>query len=157
MEITERPNRWPWPLVIYGVAIVSGIALGQIWPLPWVKGEPETYLNWLGVVMIVAAVLIDVAALMALRRASTTVLPNKGAKNLVTSGPFAFSRNPIYLANTALMAGLGLAVAQPWLLLLALPAAYAVQKLAIEREEAHLEAQFGQSWKNYTRLVRRWF
>jgi protein-S-isoprenylcysteine O-methyltransferase Ste14 len=55
-----------------------------------------------------------------------------------------------------LIVGIGLISPELWLLLLALPASFAVQKLAIEREERHLATLFGMDWEHYTQRVRRW-
>jgi protein-S-isoprenylcysteine O-methyltransferase Ste14 len=51
---------------------------------------------------------------------------------------------------------IGLVSEIAWYLVLAIFAAFAVQKLAIEREEKHLEARFGKSYVDYARRVRRW-
>ena len=109
-----------------------------------------------GLLAIAAAVFIDVRTFLELRNHKTTILPTKAASHLVTTGPFSFSRNPIYLSNTLLTIGLGLAMGNPWLLLAAFLAAFAVTKLAIEREEKHLARKFGTAWHHYAKKVRRW-
>jgi protein-S-isoprenylcysteine O-methyltransferase Ste14 len=90
-------------------------------------------------------------------RQHANILPHRAATALVTSGPFALSRNPIYLGNTIAMAGAGLAFANPWFLPAALLAAVAVTRLAIRREEAHLAARFGAAWDAYSQRTARWF
>jgi protein-S-isoprenylcysteine O-methyltransferase Ste14 len=77
-----------------------------------------------------------------MRRAGTTVRPDRGTDHLVMEGSFSFTRNPLYLAGTTLVLGIGLVSGIVWFLLLAVLAAFAVQKLAIEREERHLQARF---------------
>ena len=71
-------------------------------------------------------------------------------------GPFSFTRNPLYLANTTLVLGIGLVLGIAWFLLLAVLAAFTVQKLAIEREERHLQPRFGKTYVDYAERVRRW-
>ncbi|GAA0003788.1 MULTISPECIES: methyltransferase family protein [Bradyrhizobium] len=66
------------------------------------------------------------------------------------------ARNPLYLAGTILVLGIGLVSGIAWFLLLAVLAAFAVQKLAIEREERHLQARFGRTYADYAGRVRRW-
>ena len=83
-------------------------------------------------------------------------MPNRAAEHLVTGGPFSFTRNPIYLANALLMIAVGLIAGIAWLVLFAIVAAYATQKLAIEREERHLQARFGKRYIDYAKRVRRW-
>ena len=110
----------------------------------------------IGLLIVIGAVLIVVSAIRAMVRAKTTVLPNKGASHLVTNGPFAFSRHPIYLANTMAMFGLGLIGESAWFFIFALVAAFVTRKLAIEPEERHLTAKFGKKYRDYSRRVRRW-
>jgi protein-S-isoprenylcysteine O-methyltransferase Ste14 len=86
----------------------------------------------------------------------TTIMPHRGSSYLVTQGPFRYSRNPIYVANVMLMAGLALFFANGWLLLLAPVNGILTQILAIKREENHLIAMFGYDYEAYCRRVRRW-
>jgi protein-S-isoprenylcysteine O-methyltransferase Ste14 len=92
-----------------------------------------------------------------MHRHRANILPHRAATALVTSGPFALSRNPIYLGNTLLMTGAALLFGSLWLLAAALAAAVLVWALAIRREEVHLAAQFGDAWTEYTQRTRRWF
>jgi protein-S-isoprenylcysteine O-methyltransferase Ste14 len=55
-----------------------------------------------------------------------------------------------------LVLGIGLVTSILWFLPLAILAAFAVQKLAIEREERLLQARFGEQYLDYARRVRRW-
>jgi protein-S-isoprenylcysteine O-methyltransferase Ste14 len=74
----------------------------------------------------------------------------------VTWGPFRFSRNPIYLGNTLLLIGIGIAGGNYWFVLGALVSALLVDRLAIRREEQHLAARFGEAWTNYAQSTPRW-
>ena len=152
----ERPNRFPWPPVIYVAAIALAVVLHWVWPLPWLGSPLADFLFAVGVITAVGAIAIDVAAMRALQRARTTILPHRGSAHLQTGGPYAFTRNPIYLGNTMLTVGIGLISGIVWFLPLALVAAFATQKLAIEREEAHLYARFGKRFRDYAKRVRRW-
>jgi protein-S-isoprenylcysteine O-methyltransferase Ste14 len=91
-----------------------------------------------------------------MRRAKTTLNPNAVADHLITNGPFAVTRNPMYLANTLLLMGIGMIFGSTWFLLLAIVAAFATQKLAIEREEKMLMEKFGKKYRDYAKRVRRW-
>ena len=154
--IEQRPNALPWPPVIYIAAIAGALVLQWLWPLPWLPRTLAEFLFAVGWVVIAGALAIDIAAMRTLSRSKTTVMPNKAADHLVTNGPFSFTRNPIYLGNTMLMIGIGLVSGIAWLIALAPAAAFATQKLAIEREERHLEARFGKKFRDYARKVRRW-
>ncbi len=151
-----RPNRLPWPPMIYLAAIVVAAALTWMIPLPWIPSPLSDILFAIGIVTIAGVVAIDVSAMRTLFRARTTIMPHRGSDHLVSSGPFSFSRNPIYLANTMLTVAIGLIAGSVWFLGFGLLAAFATQKLAIEREEKHLEARFGKKYRDYRKKVRRW-
>ena len=153
---TERPNQIPWPPIVAAIAIVCGLTLGYLVPVGWAEGMGADILQGAGIVFIAVALLIALSAVNAMRKARTTVRPDRQSAHLVTNGPFSFTRNPIYLATAVFIAGLGLSLANAWLLLAAVIAALADQKLAIGREEAHLEARFGKQWREYKKRVRRW-
>lgn len=99
---------------------------------------------------------LDLWAMATMMRTRTNILPNRAAGRLVTQGPFAISRNPIYLGNTMLMFGIGLAFNVLWLLPLGICAAALVERLAIRREEAHLALMFGPEWVAYATTTARW-
>lgn len=94
------------------------------------------------------------AALMV--RAGTTVEPHGTTTRIIATGPFAFSRNPIYIGLSLGYVGVAVAFNALWPLLL-LPAVWLVMvKGVIEREEAYLERKFGEVYVDYKRNVRRW-
>ena len=155
-DVTDRPNRLPWPPIVYLTAIGVSLVLNAFYPLPWFGQPLSGILFVLGWLMIAAFITLNFTAIRAMRRAGTTVRPDRGTDHLVTGGPFAFTRNPLYLAGIMLVLGLGLAFGIAWFLLVGIPAAFAVQKLTIEREERHLEARFGETYLDYARRVRRW-
>ncbi|WP_309084475.1 isoprenylcysteine carboxylmethyltransferase family protein [Chelativorans sp.] len=152
----QAPSRFPWPPVLYLAAIAASVVLGQVYPLPWF-GRPLVDILFAGGWLLLAGALImDIAALRALRRARTTVMPNRSSAHLVTEGPYTFTRNPIYLGNTTLTVAIGLITGNPWFFLFAVVAAIATQKLAIEPEERHLAQRFGKRYRDYQKKVRRW-
>ena len=151
-----RPNSIPWPPLIYGVAVLAGVALSHVWPLAgW-----QVWPRWLGLLagigLMAAGAGFDGAAMLTMQRHRANILPHRAATALVTSGPFALSRNPIYLGNTLMVLGAALVFGMAWLLPMAMAAAATVQVLAIRREEAHLASLFGPAWQDYARLVPRW-
>ena len=152
----SAPNRGPWPPLIYLGAIAIGIALTVIAPLPWIEGPLHDILFAAGWLLVAAGLALDITAIRALMRAKTTVRPDGTAEHLVTSGPFSFTRNPIYLGNTTLMIGIGLIAGSIWFLVLGLLAAFATQVITIVHEERYLKARFGKKYHDYAGRVRRW-
>ena len=151
----QKPNVVPWPPLIYALAAVAGFGLGHTCPIGfgWVWGSVAKVIGGLS---ITAGLDLDLSAMIWMRRQRANILPNRAATALVTTGPFAVSRNPIYLGNTLVIAGAALAWDNPWYLPAALIAAFAVDRLAIRREEAHLIARYGDAWRDYAQRTPRW-
>lgn len=152
----KAPTSLPWPPILYLAAIAASVVLNSVYPLPWIGSPMADILLAIGALCILATIGMDVSAVRELNRAKTTIMPNKAASHLVTKGAFGISRNPIYLANTLLMIGIGLITGIAWFILSGLVAAFATQKLAIEREEKHLAERFGKRFHDYAKRVRRW-
>ncbi|WP_189349180.1 methyltransferase family protein [Zhihengliuella salsuginis] len=74
---------------------------------------------------------------------------------LVSAGPYAISRNPMYVAWTLIYVGLGLARKSVWIFAL-LPAVLVMTHLTIKREERRLQEKFGPRYVAYAEKVRRY-
>ncbi|RWJ99388.1 isoprenylcysteine carboxylmethyltransferase family protein [Mesorhizobium sp.] len=146
----------PWPPVIYVVAIILSVVLGMLYPLPWIGDIFGDILVGAGWVALFGVAALWVTAIRTMVRAKTTLNPNAEPDHLVTSGPFVITRNPMYLANTMLLIGVSFITGIAWFLLFAFLAAFATQKLAIEKEEKMLAAKFGKKYRDYAKRVRRW-
>jgi protein-S-isoprenylcysteine O-methyltransferase Ste14 len=155
-DLHAQPSRFPWPPLIYVAAIAASILLHFLYELPWLNAPMSDILFAAGFLFVLAGVALVFSALRAMRAANTTPSPVKAAAHLVTSGAFSITRNPLYLANTVVMLGIGLISGIAWFLILALVAAFLTQKLAIEPEEKHLELRFGKRYRDYLKKVRRW-
>src|SRR5215471_15254296 len=130
-DVTARPNSLPWPPIIYLVASAVSVLLNVFCPLPWFGQPLSSILFVLGWLMIAAFVALNIWAIRAMRRAGTTVRPDRGTDHLVTDGPFFFTRNPLYLAGTMLVLGIGLVSGIVWFLPLAVLAAFTVVRIAL--------------------------
>lgn len=84
------------------------------------------------------------------------LIPRRDPNVLVTSGPFQFSRNPIYVADVGLLIAFGLWIGSVWPILLAWPLRLVLEKRFIEGEETRLKALFGAEYETYSQKVRRW-
>jgi len=146
----------PWPPVIYVVAIALSVVLGMLYPLPWIGDIFGDLLFGVGWVALFGVAMLWITAIRVMMRAKTTFDPNADPDHLVTSGPFGITRNPMYLANTLLMIGVAFITGIAWFLIFAFLAAFATQKLAIEKEEKILAAKFGKKYRDYAKRVRRW-
>lgn len=152
----DRPSGFPWPPVLLAASIAA--ALWMEWwlirlPVPFAE---EPAVHFLGMTLLLAGFVLMIWAAIQFRTHQTSIRPDRGSDALVLAGPFAFSRNPIYLAEVMALVGAGIGFNRLWLLLAAPVFAFAVSRLAIEREEAYLERRFGAAYLDYKARVRRW-
>jgi len=145
---------FPKPPVVLLLFLAAGFALQHFVPLS--AGEPGTVAVIVGNALMVSGFVIAVLAAREMFRARTTILPGEKAAKLVQTGIFSFSRNPIYLTFIFFIVGLGLALANFWLVLLAPFLLLYLQERVVKREEAYLSARFGPQFFEYRRRVRRW-
>ncbi|MGP9812455.1 methyltransferase family protein [Rhodopseudomonas sp. NSM] len=150
---TTRPNRLPWPPMLLTLAALASIGLGMVAPLSLPRAQSVVLI---GYAVAGLGLGLDLWAILTMRSARTNILPHRAADRLVTWGPFRFSRNPIYLANTLLLIGIGLGFGNAWFVVFALLSAAAVDRLAIRREERHLAIKFGDDWIDYASNTPRW-
>jgi protein-S-isoprenylcysteine O-methyltransferase Ste14 len=107
-----------------------------------------------GLLAVGLTLMIWVPALFVRNR--TPIVPMRGARVLVTSGPFRYTRNPMYLGMTAAYVGLAILVNQAWPLLILPGVLVLLLLIVIRREERHLHAVFPDGYAVYCRRVRRW-
>ena len=141
---------WRPPAVFLGV-IVVGIALNRKWPLPFVP----TTLWPLGSVVVLGAVSLLLLSFLEFRAAGTSVRGQKPTTTIVRTGPYRFSRNPIYLSFILLAIGLSIWLDDFWLLVTLVPAVVFLAAVVIPREERFLQGNFPE-YSSYRAAVRRW-
>jgi protein-S-isoprenylcysteine O-methyltransferase Ste14 len=74
---------------------------------------------------------------------------------LVRRGPYAVSRNPMYVASALVYLGIALVAGSAWPLVL-LPAVLLATHVVVLREERVLDARFGAAYRSYKGSVRRY-
>ena len=108
------------------------------------------------VALTVAAAALGLSAVREMNRSHTPVEPWKTPVRLVTSGPYRFSRNPIYVTFVLILVAIGIAANSAWFLAAALLGLILLDRLVIRREEALLQGLFGEDYAAYRTRVRRW-
>ena len=109
-----------------------------------------------GIVLVILAPTLAWSALVTMKAAGTNVNPSKPALTIVGSGPYRFTRNPMYLALTLLQIGAAFLLNDAITLLFAAALALIFHCGVILREERYLEAKFGEEYLALKRSVRRW-
>jgi protein-S-isoprenylcysteine O-methyltransferase Ste14 len=102
------------------------------------------------------AVGLFVAAVHTFRAARTPVPGNRPTTVTVRTGPYRFSRNPIYLAFSLFQLGLSVWINSLGLLITLIPAVALMALVVVPREERYLEVQFPSEYSSYRAAVRRW-
>jgi protein-S-isoprenylcysteine O-methyltransferase Ste14 len=142
------------PPRLYMGAFAIAVMGHVVFPLPVTSSG--LIIRLFGVFMLIISALLARWSFLAMRKIGTSANPNKESVALSTSGPFAFSRNPIYLAMTGLYIGAGALLNSWWALFLLPLLLYLMHKGVILREERYLLAQFGDVYESYKATVRRW-
>jgi protein-S-isoprenylcysteine O-methyltransferase Ste14 len=141
------------PPLIYSVAIVLGLAIHAVWP---VYVAPPSLGTWAGILLTLAAAALFLSAVRTFRAAGTPVPGNLPTTSIVGTGPYRFTRNPIYLAFSLFQLGLALWVDSLGLLITLVPAVAVMSFVVIPREERYLEEKFPSQYLPYKASVRRW-
>jgi len=150
---SDHAGVWFPPPLWYAFAVLGGILLERRWPLPIVGFRFTTVV---GVVCVLGWMALAFASIGRFRRSKTSIVPIRPAEALVLSGPYRYTRNPMYVSLALLTIGCGLLLATWWPIVLLVPALMIVQLFVILPEERYLRRRFGSSYEEYTRRVRRW-
>jgi len=141
------------PPLVYLVSLVFGAVIHLAIPLPFLPGTLAVPLALLLVVVAVALFSYSVAKF---RAAGTPVPARKPTTVIVRTGPYRFSRNPIYLAFSLFQLGIAIWVNSVWLLATLVGAVALMHYVVIPKEEDYLERKFGAQYLDYKASVRRW-
>jgi protein-S-isoprenylcysteine O-methyltransferase Ste14 len=125
----------------------------RAWPLPLL---PRALAVPLGVPFVVVAVALFSLSVARFRAAGTPVPARKPTTAIVRTGPYRFSRNPIYVAFSLLQLGIAIWANSLWLLATLAGAVALIHCVVIPREERYLERRFGARYLEYKASVRRW-
>jgi protein-S-isoprenylcysteine O-methyltransferase Ste14 len=138
------------PPLVYVAMLWVAWELHKLLPLAFAK------MPGIGWMLVALGSFLTLWAAWTMFRHKTTINPYAGVAHLVQSGPFAFSRNPIYLGDSIIYFGVMLIWGNLWPLLLYPVVWAAIRYGVIRNEEAHLTAKFGEAYAQYCKRVRRW-
>ncbi len=153
---TERPDyaevAFRPPLLLLG-SIVLGFAARWLAPFSFLPGGvPGT----VGPIIFGVSIILFFWAVFSLRRGGASIPTGEPTEKIISSGPYGFSRNPIYLAMLLLQIGVSFWANSLWFLLLAAVSAGLLVWGVISREELYLGSKFGADYAEYKSRVRRW-
>jgi len=140
------------PPLLYAVALAAMLALRWLWPLPIFSGAAF----WPGLALVALAVGLPIWGRQTLGTGGTNVDPSLPSTAVVTSGPYRFSRNPLYMGLTVVYLGLTLALDTWWGIILLALVLIVMHRGVIQREERYLDRKFGDGYRQYRAAVRRY-
>ena len=141
------------PPAIFVSCILLGAGLQYLRPVG--LGIPES-IEIFGYLLVLFGITIVILVAATFRRAGTAIEPWKPTTSIVTTGFYAWSRNPIYAGFCLINIGIGIASNSLWTFVSFIPAAFLLYYVVIAKEEAYLEEKFGEEYLVYKKKVRRW-
>jgi len=141
------------PPIVYFLFILIGIGLNYLWPFSFF---PQSIQGPIGYTIIALSLILFGLVLREFSRSSTSIDHRKSTTAIISSGPFRYSRNPVYLSLTILAIGVSFVVDSLWVIIMTIPAILIVHYAVILKEEAYLIKIFGDKYRHYMNSVRRW-
>ncbi len=142
--------RIPPPVMVAGALAVAWV-MQRVIPVPLGPPAPA-----IGSLVIFAGFALIGWAVLVLVRAGNDPRPDKPDAAMVESGPFRFSRNPIYLGFLVLLAGFALRWGDLWGWIALVASHLMLDRMVVAKEEAYLATRFGAGYEAYRSRVRRW-
>ncbi len=151
----DNPGMAAWrPAAIQLSTVLAGLMLHSLWPAEIPLAAPVA---WIAVPMFMGLGFAIIAlSYREFARARTSLRPDRGAHALIRTGPFRYSRNPLYVAVSLLIAGIAVWMNNLWVLVMLIPLFLVMSRAVIAREERYLEHKFGREYLDYKESVRRW-
>ena len=146
--------RIPPPLVYVGAVLLGGALHARILPLS-IGISPAARIGLVSAVVVAGVVLI-IGAMGLFLRTGQKPSPFKSTPEIISTGVYRFTRNPMYVGMALLQAAVGIGLSNGWVVALIPAALVVIYATAIRHEEAYLERKFGQPYLDYMSSVRRW-
>jgi len=147
--------RFPPPFY-YLIGLAVGYGIHWLYPIRLSKPEHHLIIYTLGAIWILLGLLLAVWAMLTFRQAGTSPNPTRATAALAVQGPYALTRNPMYLGMALICVGVGLLANMLWPLLSVPLVLVLIDRVVIRKEERYLEAKFGDLYRQYKSRVRRW-
>ena len=142
------------PPLAWALAVVVGFALDWLYPLTFLPASVVR--AWLGATIFMSGLVLGLWAIVTMSKAGTRVETYRPTTAIVTTGPYRFARNPIYLGMFLGLAGLAVAVNSLWFFATLAAFFLVIRYGVVAREEAYLARKFGDAYLGYKTRVRRW-
>lgn len=150
----DRTDFFIPPFALFYIYLVFAAAFGL--PLPSAQEFFHSQIvSWAGVSLCASGLILLLWSIISFGRSFRVGIDTTTPDELVTTGAFAFSRNPIYVGFAFILIGQFL-VFPNWVLLAYLIAAAWLFNRQVLREEGYLRTHYGSAYEAYSRKVRRY-
>jgi protein-S-isoprenylcysteine O-methyltransferase Ste14 len=150
---TDHPGVIALPPLLFLGFLVGGVVLNLLRPLPLSSSLTP---RMVGIVIFFVGLMLGIWGRKMMTRAGTNVNPREPTTALVVTGPFRYSRNPLYVALFLMYIGLALALNTLWPIVLIAVLFPLMHWGVVLREERYLEQKFGEVYSRYCGVTRRW-
>lgn len=149
-------SRWKIGEVVFGLPFLASLALHYIWPFSFLSGSLRQALVPAGVVLSLAGISFLVLARREFSRHGQPTDSGQPTSQVVTTGVFAVSRNPLYLGAGMFLLGIALTFNLPWSVVMLIVSMALCHYVLILPEEQYLAGKFGNEYEMYAASVNRW-
>lgn len=148
---------FPPPFIFVGGLLVAWLLGSRVYNLPLApQSVSPIVFRALGYLLILIGLGIAAWGMVTFARAHTAIIPHRPASSLVDTGPYRFTRNPMYTGMTIAYLGVAVHLNSAWAILLLPMVLFLLHRFVIRREERYLSAAFGDTYEAYRARVKRW-
>jgi protein-S-isoprenylcysteine O-methyltransferase Ste14 len=151
----DHPGVYLPPPLVYVSVFFASIFCQRAFPVDhhWFSAPGIEVAGW---ALIASGIFLLLSSLWRFLISKNTLIPIKPAQSLQTSGIYAISRNPMYLALLCIYGGIAIFKGNLWTFIMAPIVVFIIQSYVIKKEEQYLMRAFGDLYLEYTKRVRRW-
>jgi protein-S-isoprenylcysteine O-methyltransferase Ste14 len=155
MKKTDSPGIYFPPPLIYAVIFLTAVFIQKKISIDdhFFKSRMAPVI---GILFLLVAVYYSVRSITQFIQTKNTIIPNKPAESLQTTGIYHTTRNPMYLSLVMVYLGLSCLIGNWWNIILLPLLLLIIQEYIIKKEEKYLVRKFGQEYTDYCHQVRRW-
>lgn len=143
------------PPVVFLTLVIMGFLAHRLFPLNLMFHKWSTRLLT-GIPLFMTAGLIAVNTLIIMRKNKTAISCINPTTTFIVTGPFRFTRNPLYLSLLLVMGTIAVLANSGWHFIALLVLFLFFNFCIVPREEKYLENRFGDDYLKYKTRVRRW-
>jgi len=161
MTGTTKPDnpgvKFPPPFLFVGALLIAWLL--QTWVHSFIlltSSAARPTVKAAGYALVIIGFAIAAWGMITFARAHTAIIPHNPASSLVETGPYRFTRNPMYTGMTVAYLG-GILLLNTWWAVIFLPFVLILLfRFVVQREERYLSAEFGTAYDEYRGRVKRW-